>query len=157
MKRLANVRRTAALSDGRQLGRNPKIRLFSDWLSSIVIISWTAALTPMTTHLTPSLALVVGILVLVVGVFCGVVWIAVRSWSKTSRGQRIASVLLLTPHFLIIVCILVSLACGHPPQGSVCWNRQFACAVLVVFILPVPAVVGTLAATVLLLSARRRP
>jgi len=110
----------------------------------------------MTTHLTSSLALVMGILVLVAGVFCAVAWIAVRSWRRISKGQRIASVLLLTPHFLILVCILVSLACGHPPQGSVCWNRQFACAVLVVFILPVPALVGTLTATVLLLSARRR-
>lgn len=109
----------------------------------------------MTTHLASYVPFAIGIFALIVGALGGVVFIAVRSWSKLSPGQRIVSTLLLTPHFLMIVCILVSLACGHPPQGSVCFNRQFVCAVLIVFILPVPALVGTIASLVLLLNARR--
>jgi len=62
-------------------------------------------------------------------------------------------VLLLSPHFLVMVCIVVSLRCGHPAQGSPCFNTQFICAVLMVFILPVPALVGTVAALIIF----RRP
>jgi hypothetical protein len=78
--------------------------------------------------------------------FCGVVYVACLAWRKMGLKKRIAGLLLLAPHFLLIVCVVVSLLCGHPPQGSPCFNRQFVCAVLIVFILPLPALVGTLLA-----------
>jgi hypothetical protein len=73
-----------------------------------------------------------------------------------SAGKRIMGVLLLAPHFLLVVCIVVSLLCGHPPQGSRCFNTQFVCAVLIVFILPVPALAGTVTAFVIFRRARVR-
>jgi len=91
----------------------------------------------------------------VVLVFCGAVYVACMAWRKMGVGKRIASVLLLAPHFLLIVCVVVSLLCGHPPQGSRGFNTQFVCAVLMVFILPLPALVGTLVAFVILNRARR--
>ena len=86
--------------------------------------------------------------------FCGAVYLACRAWRKMGARKRIASILLLAPHSLLIVCIVVSQLCGHPPQGSRCFNAQFVCAVLLVFILPLPAVVGTLLACVILKRAR---
>jgi hypothetical protein len=99
-----------------------------------------------------------GILLLLCGivvVFCAVIYVVLRFWRRMSAGKRIASVLLLAPYFLLIVSFAVSLACGHPRQGSDCFNRQFVCGVLIVFILPVPTLVGTVAALVLATSARR--
>jgi hypothetical protein len=84
--------------------------------------------------------------VVIVLLFCGAVYVACLAWRKMGTGKRIAGFLLLAPHFLLIVCIAISLLCGHPPQGSRCFNRQFVCGVLVVFILPLPALVGTLLA-----------
>jgi hypothetical protein len=86
--------------------------------------------------------------------FCGVVYAAYLSWRKMSAGKRILGVLLLSPHFLIVVCIVVSLLCGHPPQGSRCFNTQFVCGVLIVFFLPLPALVGTSAALIMFRRAR---
>jgi hypothetical protein len=90
----------------------------------------------------------------IVLVFCGVVYVACLAWRKMGLRKRIASLLLLAPHFLLIVCIVVSLLCGHPPQGSRCFNTQFVCAVLIVFILPLPALLGTLLAFVILKRAQ---
>jgi hypothetical protein len=84
--------------------------------------------------------------------FGGAVFVAWRSWRKMGPGKRIAGVLLLVPHFLFIVCIVcigASALCGHPRQGSRCFNTQFVSGVLLVFILPVPALVGTLMALTL--------
>jgi len=86
--------------------------------------------------------------------FFAVVYAGLRSWRRMGAGKRIAGILLLAPHFLVIVCIVVSLLCGHPPQGSECFNRQFVCAVLVVFILPLPALAGTVAALAIFIHAR---
>jgi hypothetical protein len=91
----------------------------------------------------------------IVLVFCGVVYAACLAWRKMGLGKRIAGLLLLAPHFLLIVCIGVSQLCGHPPQGSRCFNTQFVCAVLIVFILPLPALVGTLLAFGIFKHARR--
>ncbi|MGB9420924.1 MAG: hypothetical protein WBR26_27900 [Candidatus Acidiferrum sp.] len=77
---------------------------------------------------------------------CGVSYLGYLSWRKMGSGTRIAGVLLLVPHFLLVVCIVVSLLCGHPPQGSRGFNVQFFCSVLMVFILPLPVLVGTLVA-----------
>lgn len=78
--------------------------------------------------------------------FCGVVYFAFLSWRTTSPRRRIAGTLLLAPHFLLIVCIVVSLLCGKAPQGSRSFNTAFFCDVLIVFILPLPALVGTVVA-----------
>lgn len=81
--------------------------------------------------------------------FCGVAYTGCLSWRKMSLGKRITGVLLLSPHFLLMVSIVVSLLCGHPPQGSPCFNTQFLCAVLMVFILPLPALIGTITALII--------
>jgi hypothetical protein len=94
------------------------------------------------------------LLCVVVLVFFGVVFFACVSWPKMAPKKRIASLLLLAPDFLIIVCIVVSASCGHPPQGSRCFNTQFLCGVLLVFILPLPALVGTLVALGMFIHAR---
>jgi hypothetical protein len=93
---------------------------------------------------------------LIIVAFCGMVYAACRSWRTMGIGKRIVGLLLLSPHFLIIVCIIVSLLCGHPPQGSQCFNTQFVCGVLIVFILPVPALVGTITAFIMFKLARTR-
>lgn len=90
---------------------------------------------------------------LIVLVFGWVVYVGCRAWGKMGWGKRIGGALLLVPHFLFITCILMSLSCGHPAQGSACFNTQFICAVLVVFILPLPALVGTLVAVWMFRSA----
>src|SRR5580700_11852070 len=90
----------------------------------------------------------------IVLVFCGAMFLACLAWRKMGLRKRIASLLLLAPHFLLIICIVVSQRCGHPPQGSSCFNTQFVCAVLIVFILPLPALIGTLLAFVIFKRAR---
>jgi hypothetical protein len=91
--------------------------------------------------------------VVVLGLF-GFVYLAFLSWPKMSPKKRIASLLLLAPDFLIVVCIAVSASCGHSPQGSHCFNTQLLCGVLIVFILPLPALLGTLGALVMFIRAR---
>src|SRR5262245_31728273 len=76
-------------------------------------------------------------------VFLVAVYAGVRSWAQMRSGKRFVSVLLLTPHFLLLACIVISMLCGQPPQGSELFNIQFFCSVLMVFILPVPALIGT--------------
>ncbi|MGC2247281.1 MAG: hypothetical protein WA609_11820 [Terriglobales bacterium] len=93
-------------------------------------------------------------LTVVVLAFGGVVYAGCRSWRKMSAGKRILGALLLSPHFLLIVCIAVGLLCGQAPQGSPCFNAQFFCGVLMVFILPLPALVGTSVAFILFRHAR---
>jgi hypothetical protein len=89
------------------------------------------------------------LLCVIVLAFCGVVYVAYRSWRKMGPKKRIAGLFLLVPHFLLVVCIVVSLLCGHPPQGSPCFNTQFLCGVLLVFILPLPALAGTVLALIM--------
>jgi hypothetical protein len=94
------------------------------------------------------------LLCVVVLALFGFVYLAFLSWPKMTPRKRIASLLLLAPDFLFVVCIAVSASCGHPPQGSRCFNTQFLCGVLIVFILPLPALVGTLVALVMFIRAR---
>ena len=89
------------------------------------------------------------LLSLIVLSFCGAVYAACRSWRKMGPGKRIAGVLLLAPHFLLAVCVVMSLLHGQAPQGSHDFNTAFASDVLLIFILPLPALVGTLAALVM--------
>ena len=89
--------------------------------------------------------------------FCWAVYVGFLSWRMMTPGKRIAGFLLLVPHFLIPACVVVSLLCGHPPQGSPRFNTQFLCGVLVLFILPLPALAGTLAALLLFKRARSHP
>jgi hypothetical protein len=82
--------------------------------------------------------------------FCWAVHAACRSWRTMGLKKRIAGLVLLAPHFMLIVVLaislLLSLRCGVAPPGSRCFNAQFGYDVLVVFILPVPAIVGTVIA-----------
>jgi hypothetical protein len=94
------------------------------------------------------------LLCVIVLAFGGMVYAAYLSWRRMSAGKRIVGVLLLSPHFLLVVCIVVSLMCGHPAQGSPCFNAQFLCGVLMVFILPLPTLAGTLTALVMFKRAR---
>jgi len=81
--------------------------------------------------------------------FFAALYFAGISWPKMGIKGRIATPLLLAPHFLLIACVVDSLLIGHPPQGSPGFNTQFVCAVLAMFILPLPAFVGTIAAFVM--------
>ncbi|HEX4002342.1 MAG TPA: hypothetical protein VHX36_06810 [Candidatus Acidoferrales bacterium] len=93
--------------------------------------------------------------------FCAIVlaffaaaYFACVSWPKMGLKGRMAAPLLLAPHFLLIACIIVSLLNGHPAPGSSGFNTQFVCGVLILFILPLPALAGTLAALVIFTRAR---
>jgi len=94
---------------------------------------------------------------LIVLAFFAAIYFAARSWGKMGPGKRIAGLLLLAPHFLLLACIVVSLLNGHPPQGSPGFSTQFICGVLIVFILPLPALVGTVSALVIFTRARVSP
>jgi hypothetical protein len=102
-----------------------------------------------------TIGLPVLLLCVIVLTFCGVVYAGCRSWRKMSAGKRIGGVLLLSPHLLLIVCIVVLLVCGKAPQGSRCFNDQFASGVLALFILPLPTLVGTSVALSMFRRARR--
>jgi hypothetical protein len=94
------------------------------------------------------------LLCVIVLAFCGAVYVAYLAWRKMGPRRRIAGVLLLVPRFLLVACLLVSLACGHPPQGSPAFNTQSLSDVLVVLILPLPTLVGTLVALGMFMSTR---
>jgi hypothetical protein len=94
------------------------------------------------------------LLVVIVLAFFAAIYFAARSWGKMRPGKRIAGLLLLAPHFLLLACFVVSLLNGHPPQGSPGFSTQFICAVLIVFILPLPALVGTISALVIFRRAQ---
>ena len=84
----------------------------------------------------------------------GAVFAAARSWPKMSPRRRIIGVLLLVPHFLLIVCIVIGVLNGQAPMGSPQSNAAFSADVFALFILPVPALAGTIAALILFLRAR---
>jgi hypothetical protein len=96
------------------------------------------------------------VLAVIVLAFGGAAYFAARSWRKMGARRRILGLLFLAPHFLMIACIFVSLACGHPRQGSPGFNTQFICGVLIVFVLPLPALAGTIAAVTVFGRARSR-
>ena len=72
------------------------------------------------------LPLLLGLVVLPFG---GAVYAACRSWRKMSAGKRIMGGLLLSPHFLLLVCFVVSFAVRPSPariglfQQTVCMRR----------------------------------
>jgi hypothetical protein len=86
--------------------------------------------------------------------FCWAVYVGCQSWRKMAPWKRVAGFSLLAPLLLLVACIVVSLLCGHPPQGSPGFNTQFVCAVLMLFILPLPALAGTVVALVMFKRAR---
>jgi hypothetical protein len=98
----------------------------------------------------------VGVVVLA---FCALLYVAARSWRKIGTGRRIAGLLLLIPHFLLLVCIPFALQGGNAPpgsapQGSPRFNEGFAADVYMMFILPVPALLGSIAALLVFLLSR---
>jgi hypothetical protein len=93
----------------------------------------------------------VGVVVLA---FCAMIHVAARSWRKIGTGRRIAGLLLLIPHFLLLVCIPFALQGGNAPQGSSRFNEAFAADVYMMFILPVPALLGSIGALLVFLLSR---
>jgi len=87
-------------------------------------------------------------------VFLLAVVMGCRSWRRLTTGKRIVSVLLLMPLFLMILCFALSLSCGKAALGSACYDRQFVTGVLMVFFLPLPALLGTAAAFGIFIRAR---
>jgi hypothetical protein len=94
------------------------------------------------------------VFVLIVLAFVLAVYLAYRSWDKVRPSKRAFAVLLLLPHFLLILCVGLNLSCGGAAEGSACYNQQFLTGVLVVFILPLPSLVGTAAAIRIFVAAR---
>ena len=76
--------------------------------------------------------------------FCALLYLAARSWRKIATWKWITGLVLLVPHFLLLWCIEVSLRNGNAPQGSARWNEAFGADVYMMFILPVPALLGSL-------------
>ncbi len=101
-------------------------------------------------------SLVIPIFIFAVLVFLLALNLAYRCWGALRAGQRIGAILLLLPHFLFILCAVLSASCGNAAEGSACYNRQFLTGVLIVFILPAPSLVGTIAALRLFMTARSR-
>ncbi len=95
---------------------------------------------------------VIGVIVLA---FCVLLYVAARSWRKIGTGRWIAGLVLLIPHFLLLVCIPFALQGGNAPQGSPRFNQAFAADVYMMFLLPVPALLGSIAS--LLVSSLSRP
>jgi len=104
-----------------------------------------------------------GIVLLVSGVvvlaFCALLYVAARSWRKIATWKRITGLLLLIPHFLLLVCIPFALQGGNAPPGSVPpgssrFNQAFAADVYIMFILPVPALLGSIGALLMFLLSR---
>jgi hypothetical protein len=94
---------------------------------------------------------VVGVVVLA---FCALLYVAARSWRKIGIARWIAGLLLLVPHFLLVVCIPFALQGGNAPQGSPRFNQAFAADVYIMFLLPVPALLGSIAALLVFLLSR---
>ena len=94
---------------------------------------------------------VVGVIVLA---FCALPYLAARSWRKIATWKWIAGLLLLVPHFLLLWCIEVSLRNGNAPQGSARWNEAFGADVYMMFILPLPALLGSLGALLMFRFSR---
>ena len=82
------------------------------------------------------------------------VYVAARSWRKIGTGRRVAGLLLMVPHLLLVMCIPFALRAGNAPQGSSQFNQAFAADVFMVFLLPIPAFVGSLSALFVFLLAR---
>ena len=93
----------------------------------------------------------IGVVVLA---FCALLYVALRSWRKIGTGRWIVGLLLLIPHFLLLVCIPFALQGGNAPQGSPRFNEAFAADVYMMFILPVPALLGSIAALLVFLLSR---
>jgi hypothetical protein len=93
------------------------------------------------------------VLVAIVLVFIFAGCMAYRSWSKLRPGKRALAIMLLVPHFLLILCFMANLSCGNGAVGSACYTRQFVSSILAVFFLPIPSLIGTAAAIGIFLTA----
>jgi len=90
----------------------------------------------------------------VVLALCALLYVAARSWRKIATGRWITGLLLLIPHFLLLVCIPFALQGGNAPQGSPPFNEAFAADVYMMFILPVPALLGSIASLLVFFLSR---
>ena len=94
------------------------------------------------------------VLLVIVLAFCRAVYAACLAWPKMRPGKRVLGFLLLIPHFLLVLYMPFSFSGGSAPMGSSGWNEAFFADVLVLFILPLPALAGTIAALVIFRNAR---
>jgi hypothetical protein len=90
----------------------------------------------------------------VVLALCALLYVAARSWRKIATGRWITGLLLLIPHFLLLVCIPFALQARNAPQGSPRFNQAFAADVYIMFLLPVPALLSSMAALLVFLLSR---
>lgn len=99
-----------------------------------------------------------GIVLSVAGVialaFCALLYVAARSWRNIATWKWITGFLLLVPHFLLLWCIAIALKNGNAQQGSARWNEAFGAEVYMMFILPVPALLGSLASLLIFKLSR---
>jgi hypothetical protein len=86
--------------------------------------------------------------------FCLLLYLAARAWRKIATWKWITGLLLLVPHFLLLWSIEVALRNGNAPQGSARWNEAFGAEVYIMFILPVPALLGSLGALLIFKLSR---
>jgi hypothetical protein len=86
--------------------------------------------------------------------FCALLYLAARAWRKIATWKWIVGLLLLVPHFLLLWSIEVALKNGNAPQGSARWNQAFGTEVYMMFILPIPAFLGSLGALLIFKLAR---
>jgi hypothetical protein len=94
------------------------------------------------------------LLVAIALVFLLALYMGYRSWGNLTPGKRALAIILLLPHFLLLACVGLSLSCGNAVQGSACYTQQFLSGVLIVFILPLPSLVGTAAALGMFITSR---
>jgi len=90
--------------------------------------------------------------VAIVLVFILALFLAYRSWGRLKPGRRFFALALLAPHLLLILCFAANMSCGGG-VGSGCYSRQFVSAVIAFFVLPVPSLIGTVAALRIFLTA----
>jgi 4-amino-4-deoxy-L-arabinose transferase-like glycosyltransferase len=87
--------------------------------------------------------------------FCALLYLAARSWRKIATWKWMTGLLLLIPHFLLLWFFAVSLLNGNAPRGSDGWNAAFAANAYIVFILPVPVLLGSIGALLVFRLSRR--
>lgn len=91
----------------------------------------------------------------VVFAFCALLLVAARSWPKIRPRNRIVGLLLLLPHFLLLVCLALALRDNGAPQGSARWNEGFGASIYAMFLLPIPALLGSIGSLLVFLLSRR--
>jgi hypothetical protein len=78
--------------------------------------------------------------------FIWVLVIGIRAWQSPRWRNRISGILFLLPNALLIASIIPYAACGRAGEDSPCFLVPVLSVIFVDFILPLPALLGTLLA-----------